>query len=179
MSSMRGAVRLETLDGEPMDSFINGSRLKRFHEPLTDDMLEHMHAAKTTKIALQQLKEQAQAKAKARAAKAKARRLKISMVKMRTLREEDYTEPLLVTIGMSSANINCTTILDSRADVNVMSQEVYQKLHVNKLLPLTAIFGSFTNTETECQGILTTTIYLEDTKEPCTFYVTTNEDCAH
>ena len=39
-----GAVRLETLDGEPMGSFINGSRLKRFHEPLTDNMLERMHA---------------------------------------------------------------------------------------------------------------------------------------
>ena len=30
-----GAICLETLDGEPMDNIINGSCLKRFHEPLT------------------------------------------------------------------------------------------------------------------------------------------------
>lgn len=29
-----GAVRLETLEGEPMGTFINGSQLKCFHEPL-------------------------------------------------------------------------------------------------------------------------------------------------
>ena len=51
-----GAVRLEMLDGEPMGTFINESRLKHFHEPLTNDMIEHMHAAKNKKLALQQLK---------------------------------------------------------------------------------------------------------------------------
>ena len=39
-----GAVRLEDLDGEPMANFINGSCLKRFHEPLTPEMLDKMHA---------------------------------------------------------------------------------------------------------------------------------------
>ena len=67
------AVRLETLDGEPMSTFINGSHLKRSHEPLTKAMLERMHAAKNMKIALQQMKDDTQAEAKERAAKAKAR----------------------------------------------------------------------------------------------------------
>ena len=31
--SLSGAVRLETLDGEPMANYINGSRLKLYHEP--------------------------------------------------------------------------------------------------------------------------------------------------
>ena len=70
-----GAVRLATLNGEPMGTFINGIRLKHFHEPLTDDMLERMHAAKSKKLAFEQLKADAQAKAKEQAAKAKARRL--------------------------------------------------------------------------------------------------------
>ena len=30
-----GAIRLETLESEPMANFINGSCLKHFHEPLT------------------------------------------------------------------------------------------------------------------------------------------------
>ena len=70
-----GAVRLEMLEGEPMGTFINGSRLKHFHEPLTDDMLERMHAAKSKKLALEQLKADAQAEAKEQAAKAKAKKI--------------------------------------------------------------------------------------------------------
>lgn len=60
-----GVICLETLDGEPMATFINASRLKRFHKPLTN-LLEHMHATKHKKLALQTLKDDAQAEAKVR-----------------------------------------------------------------------------------------------------------------
>ena len=65
-------VRLKTLQGEPMPSFINGSCLKWYHEPLTAEMLASMHAAKSRKETELQLKLQAQKEAKERAAKAKA-----------------------------------------------------------------------------------------------------------
>ena len=110
-----GAVRLATLDGEPMGTFINGSRLKHFHEPLTDDMLERMHAAKSQKLAFEQLKADAQAEAKERAAKAKARRLQVSMVQVNEVATEDYTDPLLVPLGIVSPQVTCTAILDSRS----------------------------------------------------------------
>ena len=97
-----GVVRLATLDGESMGTFINGSRLKRFHEPLTDDMLEHMHAATSQKLAFEQLKADTQAKAKERAAKSKARRLHVSMVQVNEVAIEDYTDPLLVPLGIVS-----------------------------------------------------------------------------
>ena len=58
-----GAICLETLDGEPMANFINGSSLKHFHEPLTQEMLERMHAAKTRKLALENMKKEAQEEA--------------------------------------------------------------------------------------------------------------------
>ena len=45
-----GAVRLETLDGQPMANFINGSQLRKYKEPLTDEILERMHIAKNAKI---------------------------------------------------------------------------------------------------------------------------------
>ena len=73
-----GVVRLETLDNEPMADFINGSCLKSFHEPLTEQMLEKMHAAKTKKLALQTMKDDAQEEARQREAKAKARRHQVS-----------------------------------------------------------------------------------------------------
>ena len=69
-----GAIKLETLDGEPMANFINGSCLKRYHEPLTPEILSRLHKAQTKKAALQQMKEQAQIEARERAEKAKARR---------------------------------------------------------------------------------------------------------
>ena len=44
-----GAVKLAILDGEEMLAFINGSRLKKFYEPLTQPMLEQIHSTKTKK----------------------------------------------------------------------------------------------------------------------------------
>ena len=43
-----GAVRLETLEGQQMANYINGCRLRLYHKPLTDQMLE-LHAAKNRK----------------------------------------------------------------------------------------------------------------------------------
>ena len=62
--TLGGAVHLETLDGEPMANFTNGSSLKYFHEPLTQEMLERMHVAKTKKLALETLKQEAQEEAR-------------------------------------------------------------------------------------------------------------------
>lgn len=67
-----GAVCLETLDGEAMGTFINGSRLKCFHEPLIDDMLERMHVAKSRKLALQQIKDDVREKPRIRVTNNKA-----------------------------------------------------------------------------------------------------------
>ena len=156
-----GAVRLETLDGEPMSTFINGSRLKRFHEPLTEAMLECMHAAKNRKIALQQMKDDAQAEAKERAAKAKARRLQISHLNLHDEEDDDYVEPLLISIGLTNPHNTCTSILDSGADVNVLSADVYQRLSTNELLPSSSVFNSFSNSSSAFQGVLTMTIYLQ------------------
>ena len=68
-----GAVRLETLDGEPMANFINGSRLKRFEEPLTETMLQQLLLAKNRKEGLEQLKKQDREEALERKCKIKER----------------------------------------------------------------------------------------------------------
>lgn len=61
-----GAIRLATLDGQEMTAFINGSRFKKFYEPLTQDMLDQLHTAKSKKQALEMLKQDAIDEAKAR-----------------------------------------------------------------------------------------------------------------
>ena len=40
------AVHLATLDGEPMASWISGCRLKKYYEPLTQEILNRLHATK-------------------------------------------------------------------------------------------------------------------------------------
>ena len=62
--SLSGAIKLSTLDEEIMSNWISGCRIKKYHFPLTNDMLEHMHAAKNTKEATKQQKVEAQAEAK-------------------------------------------------------------------------------------------------------------------
>ena len=47
--NISGAIRLETLDGKPMANYINGSCLKKYKEPLIDEMLLQIHAMKTRK----------------------------------------------------------------------------------------------------------------------------------
>ena len=47
--STSGAVRLETLEGEQMTNFINGSRIKKYEEPLTQDMLMRLCTSKSAR----------------------------------------------------------------------------------------------------------------------------------
>ena len=44
--SASGAVQLATLDGEPMANWISGCRVKKYHEPLTPEILQRLHNAK-------------------------------------------------------------------------------------------------------------------------------------
>ena len=69
-----GAVKLSTLDGEIMSNWISGCRLKKYHLPLTNEMLERMHAAKNMKEAAASQKQDAQDEAQERIKKNKQRR---------------------------------------------------------------------------------------------------------
>ena len=117
-----GAVCLETLDGEPMANFINGSCLKHFHEPLTPKILEKMHAAMTRKLAIENMKKEAQEEARQRAAKAKARRHQISIVDTINTDEADYVPLMLLQVGIAQAKTTCSALLDSRV---VVGSEFY------------------------------------------------------
>ena len=47
--STSGAVCLETLEGTEMPDFINGSRIKHYEEPMTEEMLEQLHGEESYK----------------------------------------------------------------------------------------------------------------------------------
>ena len=174
-----GAVRLETLDGEPMANFINGSCLKRFHEPLTQEMLEKMHAARTRKEALETMKKEAREEARQRAAKAKSRRHQVSMVHVCKQDAEDYVQPMLLPLGINHAYQSCTALLDSGADVNVMAAHIYEAYVKQPLTSTTSNLNNVGNQSIVCHGMTTASIYVNGHKENCQFYVTKNEESAH
>ena len=61
--SSSGAVQLATLDGEPMSSWISGCRLKKYKEPMTEEILQRLHATKERKSQQELIKKKAQEEA--------------------------------------------------------------------------------------------------------------------
>ena len=84
-----GAVRLETLDDEQMANFINGSCLRLYNEPLTQEMMDQMTAAKTRQARATLLKKEAQDEANARAKAIKARQRKAHILAVSAIAIED------------------------------------------------------------------------------------------
>ena len=106
-----GTVRLETLDGEPMANFINGSRLCVYHEPLTDDMLARMHAAGSRKQAEELMKQEALAEGRARAAAHRQQRLWIYKIQTSLNRPLQPPTPT-IQIGVETSTNLHTAILN-------------------------------------------------------------------
>ena len=123
-----GAVKLATLDGEEMSTFINGSWLENFYEPLTQPMLEQIHLAKTKKQALKTLKREAQEEAQQRKHKMKERKeAQVYVVNHSGL---DDVPPFLIQLQLLNNQTTCTVnaMTDSGAACNLMSHMTWEKL---------------------------------------------------
>ena len=171
-------VRLETLDGEPMANYINGSRLKLYHEPLTQEMLDRMHAAKTQKAQAELLKQKAKEEADERARAAKAKRLKAKMLTLsfKSEDEEDqFVEPFRLEINLlaQKATVSTHALIDSGADLNVISWEIWDAMGQPKLDPSKLRFIGFSQAESECLGSITFKVSIQDEPLYVKFYVAT------
>ena len=114
-----GTVHLETLNGEPMANFINGSRLCVYHEPLIDKMLAKIHAEGNHKNAQELMKQESLAEGRARAALHRQQRLRINKIQALCTRPLMPPTPTLK-IGVETLANSHTTLLDSGADTNVL-----------------------------------------------------------
>lgn len=169
-----GAVRLETLDGEQMANFINGSRLKKYEEPLTEDMLQRMHQARTRKEAQALLKQQAQEEARARVVKAKERRkASIFTIKVMDEEEQDYIEPfhIHVHVDVENTTYEVSALIDSGADNNVLSYAAWETLGRPSLVRLPVDLQSFSGEETSIVGKCTITMSIQGHLMQNSFYV--------
>ena len=162
-----GAVRLETLDGESMANFINGSRLRRYNEPLTDELLARLHAAQNEKERKAQMIAEAQAEAKARAQKNRERRRHIQCITTSS-HDDDDDPPILINLWANGHSL--TALIDSGADANVLSYEAFKKLNCNYDKTSTQL-TSFTHLDTTVLGITSLCISQNNFADECQFYI--------
>lgn len=173
-----GAIRLETLDGVPMENYINGSRLKRYKEPMTENMLERLHSAQTRKEGQALLRRQAREEADARVQKARERRQN-AIMPIQIGEEEDFVEPFHIQLQMhtQTAAFHASALIDSGADCNVMSHEVWNALGNPTLTSVHTQFHSFSKEATPSLGKWCIKISIQDQPMYCTFYIA-NKDQA-
>ena len=149
-----GAVRLETLDGEQMPNFINGSRIKKYEEPLTEDILLRLHSARTLKEGQARLKKQAQDEARARALAIKQKR--VSQLETFSMNKDknEVIPPFYLNLQVVTqhGSINTAAFLDSGADLNVISHELWLALKQPVLAHSDVIFQNFSNSTTLSHG---------------------------
>ena len=171
-----GAVRLETLDGEQMANFINGSRLRRYHEPLTQEMMDRMQAAKTRKARADLLKKQAQEEAIARAKAIRARKHKVHILALKTIDIDDelpIVKPFRIATKLVTQKIDVgvNALIDSRADLNILSWDVWRTMGSPKLTPTLINFVGFSANETACLGKILLKLSIQDVPQYVLFYV--------
>ena len=166
--SPSGSVRLATLDGDQFANYINGSRLKIYNEPLTDDMLERMHAAKNRKEAQEKLKEDAQLEAKERIKRIRAKRLYINNV--RTASTFSFPAPI-INIAVESPLNKHDALLDSGADANIMPLAIYNRLRNKSKMATASILYNFQRTETESHGEACISITFEGASSLTNFHI--------
>ena len=158
-----------------MTNYINGSRIKRYEEPLTEEMLDRLHAAKSRKQGAADLRRQAKEEAQARVEKMKQRRAaRIMTLSAGEELSENYVEPfrIPVTIETEKTNISLPAFIDSGADLNVLSFETWVQLGKPSLIPADITFKNFSKSETPCLGSCYLKFRVQDQPIYTLFYVT-------
>ena len=127
--------------------------MKNYEECLIDDILQHLHLAYTLKGGKALLKKQAQDEAQARALAIKQKRVLQMMVLETFSMNKDKNEVippfyLNLQVVTQHGSINTAAFLDSGADLNVISHELWLALKQPVLAHSDVIFQNFSNSTT-------------------------------
>lgn len=172
-----GAIKLATLDGEEMSAFINGSRLKKFYEPLTQGMLDQLHMAKTKKEALETLKQDAKEEAKQR--KHQMRNKFDAQVCVVNQSSPDAILPFAVRVRLINYQTSCTVdaMMDSGAECNLLSHTTWKSLGQPELTPSSLNLIDFKGERSQALGELLLRIRIQDQAMMVTFHVLPTNGC--
>lgn len=117
-----------------------------------------MHATKTNKLALENMKKEAQEEAPQRATRAKARWHQILAMDTISTDKADYVLPMLLQVGIAQAKTTCNGILDSGGAVNVMAEHIYKEFINKSLTSTTNKLNSVSNQPINCKGMVTASV---------------------
>lgn len=180
--SASGAVHLATLDGALMNNWISGCRIKKFHEPLTPELLARLHAAKTRKQRLDDMKKTAQEEAKARALKIRQRQRphmgqirahkKVKICQLTTINGEDFKVRPQIIVYIGQKRTMSYALIDSGADLNTISYETWQSLEHKPQPTKTATkLSTYTGEVQSTIGYVNIDIFIDQTNVCHRFYV--------
>ena len=178
--STSGAVRLATLDGEQMLNWMSGCRIKKYHETLTPNMLERIHAAKQCKEKAKTVKAEALKESRERAQKCKKL--------LQTYQEVDTKFPRICQLQSDSETgiellkpyiraelgpqrIPQCALVDTGADLNSMSYETWAVLGKPELCASSTRIATYAGDYNQVEGILVLEVFVNDTNLAHKFYV--------
>ena len=127
-----------------------------------------MHTAKNAKIWQEQIKEEAQAKARLRAQKNRERRRYINTIKS-VVSSVDSDPPILVNFKVDG--IRLTFLIDSGADVNVISSEAFRSLKKAYTESNTTL-TSFSNLDSQAIGKTSLLLKSKNFTDESMFFIT-------
>ena len=131
---------------------------------------------KFQKQALKEKKAKEEADERARAAKAKRLKAKMLTLSFKSEDEEDqFVEPFRLEINLlaQKATVSTHALIDSGADLNVISWEIWDAMGQPKLDPSKLRFIGFSQVESECLGNITFKVSIQDEPLYVKFYVAT------
>ena len=162
--------------------WISGCRLKKYHEPLTQEILQRLHATKERNEQKVEQKAQAQAEAKERREKLRRKRAGIQDIiedtkrlRICAIQEKDHHKAirrpyLLVEVGTEFQTE--FALFDTGADVNTLSYEVWERLGKPTLCESKTTLMTFSKETNQVEGYLDLPIYIGNTNVHHRFYVT-------
>ena len=110
-----------------MANWISGCRLKKYEEPLTDEILRRLHATKERKQKHENMKDLAQKEARERAAKLRGQRARFqNKIMIQAIKTSTQTTNVLKPYILVEIGNNRTTelaLVDTGADINTISYE--------------------------------------------------------
>ena len=180
LSSTSGSVKLSTLGGEEMLNWISGCRIKKFHVPLTQEELDRLHKAKWRQQKRKLVAEMAQEEAKERARKRKnggvvplaygiSKRHKFSILEIEN--DEETPQPFIA-VQIGNERKRTYAFIDSGADGNTISYELFKELGNIELKETKAVFKSYTGHMNNAHGVCDLTLFVSELMCGDKFYVT-------
>ncbi|MCO5581925.1 hypothetical protein L7F22_035814 [Adiantum nelumboides] len=174
----QGTIRVETLDGIETVGFLNGSKFKRYYDPLSQEKLQEMHKKREAKKQAELKKIQAQIEARERQERIKRQReANLGIAHALQVETDDNSiqcdPPLRYPIELNSpyGNVLYNALLDSGARHNLLSYGVWCQIGKPPLSHSTIQVKGINKKRTTVFGILQTPIVYDKGTVDQTFLV--------